>query len=204
MDHKDSRKDANNRGWKTSDQKELSADTKIIGALKGKAPQDVADICEKANINKSTFYRYRHLLLGNGLMKEIDGKYVLWDYEESPTLWFRKQQELQKARGFLIKLQVEKLRLGKRDPKTGWREMIFDEKIMVQGVMVLKGAIELEASAMTSFSGENVAALLTPDDVEEDDLLKWQDIGYVVTKVVKIIEGYNPSYRIAYLKYRPY
>jgi len=204
MDHRNSRKAANNRGWKVSDQKELSADTRIINALRGKAPQGMTSICEKANINKSTFYRYRHLLVGNGLMKEIDGKYALWDYEESPSLWSRKQQELQKAGGYLIKLKVEKLRLGSRDPKTGWCEKIFDTTILVQGVMILKGAIELEALARINFSGENVAALLTQDDVEEDDRLKWQDIGYVVTKVVKIIEGYNPSYRIAYLKYRPY
>jgi hypothetical protein len=203
MDDKKSRKDANNRGWKISDQKELSGDAKIIAFLKGKKPQDVTEICKKAAVNKSTFYRYRHLLLDKGLMKEVDGKYVLGDYEESSTLWNRLRQDLERAGGYLINLQVEKLELGERDQKTGWCKKIYDKKLSVQGVIVLKGAIELLAITGLHL-GEYIAALLTPDNVEEDDRFKWQDKGYEVARVVRIFEGYNPSFRIAYLRDRPY
>src|SRR3990170_1979680 len=133
MNIKKSCKTANERGWKLSDQKTLSADARIIAALKEKPPQEVETICESAKINKSTFYRHYHLLESSGLIKKVNGKYALWNYAESLSLWDRKQQELQKAGGYLINLVVEKLELGERDPKTGWCKKIYDKKISVQG-----------------------------------------------------------------------
>ena len=203
MDVKNRRKDENNRGWKISDHMKLSGDAKIIAFLRGKEPQGVADICKNAGVNKSTFYRYRHLLLDKGLMKEIDGKYALGDYEESPSMWKHLRHNLERAGGYLISLQVEKLELGERDLRTGWCKKIYDKKLSVQGVMVLKGAIELLAITGLHL-GEYIAALLTPDNVEEDDRFKWQDKGYEVGRVVQILEGYTPSFRIAYLRDRPY
>jgi DNA-binding MarR family transcriptional regulator len=119
MDHKKSRITAKNVEWKVSDKKELCSETKIILVLRNKQPLGLQDICRRAKIDRSTFYRLCRVLKHHGLIKKINGKFALWYYTESTKLWERVQKRMREAGGLLIDLEVEKLRLGDRDPITG-------------------------------------------------------------------------------------
>lgn len=200
MTNKKSCGSANERGWKQSDQKKLGADALIIASLKDKQPQTIESICKSAGIDKSTFYRHSHILESSGLVKKVNGKYALWYYNTSPSLWDRLVAGLQKHRAPLISLEIEKLRLGDQDSITGWYEPIFDRKITVQGIIILKSANELKAASGVRFPEDSDAVLLTQGAVDLGDRFKWGKQGYVVKNFENVHDGYALSYRVFHLK----
>lgn len=192
-------KTANQRGWKLSDQKALSADARIIASLKEKPPQDVDTICESAKIHKSTFYRDYHVLESSGLIKKVNGKYALWNYVESPSLWDRVQKKLGEAGGCLINLEVEKHEVSKPDPKTGPLEGEYVRVISIKGVMIFKGAKDLQTAASLSIPDRYYAFLFTQGSVDCKDRLRWQGKYYEVETIEEVFEKQDLSYRIAKL-----
>jgi hypothetical protein len=103
----------------------------------------------------------------------------------------------------LIDLSIEKLELGdKPDPITGWHEKIYDKILPVQGVIILKGAKELEAAASMRVPNEYLGFLLTQGAVEECDRFRWRGEMYVIQEVEDVIDGYDFGYRIAKLVWK--
>ena len=174
---------ANSQHYKASDAKGLGADAKIIIALLKQQPLKRIELCEKANINESTFSRYKRLLLNNGLMKESNKGFSLWFYNESPSLWDTIYGELQKVGGNLTKVKLERLLkerkdyLGHRDGET------YVEPVSIEGVIILKGAAKLEQALRKglpneySFYGINTSGgyFVTPELVKRGDRLTLKD-----------------------------
>ena len=200
MGHKKSRIDAKNVEWRFSDQKELCSETKIILALKNRQPLEIQDICTSTKINKSTFYRHYRVLEHNDLIKRINGKFALWNYNEPQKTWERVQKRMLEAGGLLIDLEVEKLELGDRDPITGLFKKIFDKKVSVQGVLITKAAKELSEAAKVTIPDEYNAVLITTGSVDLGDRFKWQEFICTVWNADRIFEGNTLSYKILYLK----
>ncbi len=135
------------------------------------------------------------------MIKKInDSEYALYEYNKTPTYWEKVQERMLAAGGKMITLEVEKLRLGKRDPITGWCEKIFDRKITVEGVVIPKAATELIEAAKIKIDGDFNAALITRDPVDLGDRFKWQEYTCIVWNSAKIPEGNELSYNILYLK----
>src|SRR4030042_521649 len=193
-------KNEKNEEWKLSDQKKLGSEAKIIAALKNKQPLEPENICKAAGIDLSTFYRHFRVLERSKLVKRIDNKYALWDYEEVPNYWDVVQGRMLAAGGRPIKLEVEKLRLGERDPITGWRRKIYDKKIVVDGVVIPRAATELIEAAKISIKEEYDAALITKGPVDSGDRFNWQEFICEVRDKEKIYEGNDLSYNILYFK----
>ena len=116
---------ASSQFYKASDAKGLGADAKIIIALLKQQPLKRIELCEKANINESTFSRYKRLLLNNGILKESDQGFSLWYYKESSSLWDIMLNGLQEAGGHLLKLKLEKLMSGKQGSVASEYEKIY-------------------------------------------------------------------------------
>lgn len=186
--------------FKSSDIKKLSADAKILIALTKQQPQKRLDLIKSAGIHPTTFSRIKRLLLNGGIIKETANGYSLFNYIEPTSLWNRLRLRLLAAGGPLIDLKIEKLELGdKRDPITGWYETKFDKLLPIQGVMILKGAKELEAAASLHVPKEHLGFLLTQGNVEEGDRFSWHGQRYVIQEVEKVIDGYELGYRVAKL-----
>lgn len=194
---------ANFLHYKSSDIKKLSADAKILIALTKQQPQKRLDLIKSAGIHPTTFSRIKRLLLNGGIIKETAHGYCLWNYIEPTSLWNRLRIKLQGAGGPLIDLKIEKLELGdKRDPITGWYETIFDKLLPVQGIIILKGAKELEAAASLHVPNEFLGFLLTQGSIVEGDRFLWHGKRYVIQEVEEVIDGCELGYRIAKLVVR--
>lgn len=194
---------AYSKPFKSSDIKKLSADARILIALIKQQPQKRLNLCKSAGIHPTTFSRLKRVLTNEGIIKESANGYSLWSYNELLSLWDRLRQKLFVAGGPLIDLKIEKLELSdKRDPITGWYEVIYDKLLPVQGVMILKGAKELEMAASLHVSNEYLGFLLTQGAVEEGDRFLWHGKRYVIQEVEEVIDGYEVSYRIAKLVVR--
>jgi len=200
VDQKKNCKNAKNEEWKLSDQKKLGSEAKIIAVLKHNQPLEPENICKAAGIALSTFYRHFRVLERSKLVKKIDNKYALWDYEEVPNYWDVVQGRMLAAGGRPIKLEVEKLRLGDRDPITGWRKKIYDNKIVVDGVVIPRAATELIEAAKISIKEEYTAALITKGPIDLGDRFNWQEYVCEVWNKEKIYEGNDLSYNILYLR----
>jgi hypothetical protein len=61
--------------------KELSSDAKIIVALLRKQPKTKEEICKETETKDKVFYRNVSLLEKMHIIKSIDHKYALWDFE---------------------------------------------------------------------------------------------------------------------------
>ena len=78
----------------------LSADGRIIKALKEKQPQTILELVKNAGVSRSQVYNVLPLLVASGLVKETHEGYVLWTYEEFETvvertfLWLMKNGPL--------------------------------------------------------------------------------------------------------------
>ena len=203
MVHKKIRNYAKNTGLKNYHQKTLDSEAKIILVLKNQQPLEVQQICERAKISLSTFYRHYNIMELNGLVKKIDNEYALWYYNETPNLWERVQARMLAAGGRPIKLEVEKLRLGEQDPITGWFKLIYDEKIMIEGVIIPKAAPELIEAAKINMAldyGEFSLILITKDDPGLGARFIWQEYECKVWNQAKIYEGNDLSYNIFFLR----
>ena len=70
------------RGNLISQRRKLSSDARLIVALLNKQPQKINELCKRAGVHLSTFYRVRPLLEGKGIIRETAEGYVLWTYSE--------------------------------------------------------------------------------------------------------------------------
>jgi hypothetical protein len=190
---------ANFLHYKSSDTKKLGADAKIIVALIKQQPQKRLSLCESAGINESTFSRYKRLLKNEGIIKETSEGFSLWYFKESPSLWDRMQKKLGEAGGRLIDLEVEKREVGKPDPKTGRLKETFVRVISIQGVMIFRGAKDLQTAASIDIPDRYYAFLFTQGSVDCKDRIRWQDKYYEVETVEEVFDGHDLSYRIAKL-----
>jgi len=194
---------AYSKHFKSSDIKKLSTDARILIALIKRQPQKRLDLCKSARIHPTTFSRLKRLLTNEGIIKESASGYSLWNYNELPSLWDCLRQKLLVAGGPLIDLKIEKLELGdERDPITGWYETIYDKLLPVQGIIILKGARQLETAASLHVPKECLGFLLTQGNVEEGDRFSWRGKRYVIQEVEEVIDGYEVGYRIAKLVVR--
>lgn len=65
-----------------SHKSKLSADARLIVALMKKQPQKKDELCRRAGVHLSTFYRLRPILEKKEVIRETEEGYVLWDYNE--------------------------------------------------------------------------------------------------------------------------
>ncbi|MGD0802813.1 MAG: hypothetical protein ABSA11_01920 [Candidatus Bathyarchaeia archaeon] len=103
MKHKDPRK-------RISQKHGLSSDAAIIVALIKEQPLEKNQLIKEASISPSTFSRDEPTLLDENVIKIIDGKYALWNYESKTTLLEKIFKDLKDSRtnavnlGFLANL----------------------------------------------------------------------------------------------------
>jgi len=71
-----------NRGTFISHKRKLSSDARLIVALLNKQPQKMNELCKRAGMHSTTFYRLRPLLESKGIIKETKDGYALWTYSE--------------------------------------------------------------------------------------------------------------------------
>jgi len=147
--------------YKQSDAKDFGADAKIIIALLKQQPQKRIELCKNAGINESTFSRLKRVFTNKGILKESEKGFSLWNYHETPSLWDSLVENMKNSGGHLIKLQIEKLRLGDYDKVTGIPESIYDKVISTQGIIILRGATKLEEILRLRIPPKYVAFLAT-------------------------------------------
>jgi hypothetical protein len=203
---------ANTQYYKASDAKGLGADAKIIMALLKQQPLKRIELCEKANINESTFSRYKRLLLNKGILKESTQGFSLWYYEESSSLWDIMLGELQKAGGHLTKVKLEKFVMTKRDSARGSYNL-YDDPVTIEGVIILRGAAKLEDALRLGTPNEyrfevthNLSSggfLVTTVSVKSGDRFIWQSEIYQVGCTYQFFDGLTLSYTIAKLTKPP-
>jgi hypothetical protein len=103
----------------------------VIIALLRKQPQTVDGLCTSAGIHPTTFYRLRPLLQDKGIIRETEGGYALWTYEdmekavaEAVNEWkrvaFRYPTIEEIASDVGIVPEKAKLLVYKTRDKTGW------------------------------------------------------------------------------------
>ena len=191
---------ANFGNYKQSDIIKLGAGARILVALINGQPLKRIDLCEKAGVNPSLFGRYRRLLLKEDIIKLTPNGYALYNFICQPTFWDKVKEKCLNAGGPLIDLTLQKLVLGDQHPITGHYETSYDD-VIIQGIMIHKGAIELkaDASAIVPIYGDYSAFLFTPASILEGDRLLWRDEIYEVKDIEEILDGNKFSFTIAKL-----
>jgi hypothetical protein len=191
---------ASSQFYKASDAKGLGADAKIIMALLKQQPLKRIELCEKANINESTFSRYKRLLLNRGILK--------WYYKESPNLWDTMLGELQKAGGHLTKVELERLLLEDQD-RVSRMDNIYDNSVSIEGIIILKGAVKLEKALCLGLPDEykfyatnkpSGGFFVTAVSVKRGDRFVWADKMFEADYVEHFFDGETLSYTLAMLK----
>lgn len=199
--------DVDNREYKMADMKrKLGADAKIILTLIDGQPLSVDDLCKRANINKSTFYRWRRLLKYEGVLKETPNGYALWFYSELPSVWETLKHNLEQVRGSVVEIAIQKSSYAGRDPETGWRVYDHDIEGSIKGIMVLKSATRLVNATRSSgiYIEENYGgSVLTSDPIGFMDRLLWKNKLYEVRDVEEKLDGYDFSFYVAKLDELP-
>ena len=107
-------------------------------------------------------------------------------------------QKCLNAGGPLIDLTLQKHVLGDQHPITGHYETSYDD-VIIQGIMIHRGAIELKAAVSQFISGDYSAFLLTKACLDEGDRLSWRDEIYEVKDIEEILDGNKFSFTIAKL-----
>jgi len=190
--------------FKSSDKKRLSADAKIIIALIKKQPQKRLDLCKSAGMHPASFSRVRRLLENRGIVRKTATGYVLWYYVEPKNLWSKLLQEFEKLGCSLTRIAIQKATYTGRDPETGWMQFNYDTKSSIEGIMILKDAIELIAlvrSREIFLHDEYVGAVLTCDMIELKDRVSWADKVYEVWDVEERLNNDNSlAYRVGKFK----
>jgi hypothetical protein len=203
MNVRKSCKVAKDRGWKTSDKKKLSADARIIAALKVKQPQLKETICRSAGIDRSTFYRSCHALLDKELIKETSHGYALWYYSEG-SLWDNLKQSVIMAGGATGEISVSKAIYSGRDSETGWRIFEYPKKILLEGIVIARnapGLVDIARSSRIIVQGECEGLILTSGAINWKDHILWENRLYEVEDVEERLENDNTvGYRIGELR----
>lgn len=194
-------KDADSEPYKISDTNKLNSQAAIIIALMKKQPQELKELCRSAGINDSTFYRNKRLLINRGIIKTTRKGYALWNFKERTTLWDRLKSRLEQHGGYLLNLEVDRFSALSdiKDPRTSWPQKIFNKKDSITGIIILRNAEELQSIASIHVPISYEAALLTPDSLKNNDRVWWKSTPFDVVNTREVFDGYNLSYRIAYL-----
>ncbi len=198
---------ANSQYYKASDTKSLGADAKIIIALLKQQPLKRVEICQRANINESTFSRYKRLLVNQKIIKESNQGFSLWFYIESPTLWDTMYSALQKEGGNLTRVKLERL-LKDRKAYGAHLDDDYGEHISIEGVIIFKGASKLEQALCSclpnnfSFYGINTSGgyFVTTELVKKGDRLTFKDRIVEADCVSQFFDVETLSFSLVFLK----
>jgi hypothetical protein len=120
---------------------------------------------------------------------------------ESKSLWDRLKHKFKQVGGYLVTITTQRASYSGRDPETGWRDYNYKIEVPIEGIMVLKRATELAATARSFeiyMKDEHDGIVLTSDSIGWPDHLLWRDSLYEVKDVEERDDGYNFSYNIAY------
>jgi hypothetical protein len=200
---------ANSQPYKASDAKGLGADAKIIIALLKQQPLKRIDLCKKANINESTFSRYKRLLLNQGILKESPQGFSLWYYKESPSLWDTVYDELQKVGGRLTEVKLERLLVERKDFVGRVPNEVYVNPVSVHGIIIFKGAAKLEQALflglpngykINTYASPGNGYFVTPTSVKRGDRFIWSDKIIEVDFVKQFFDGENLSFTLAILQ----
>lgn len=203
---------ANSELYKTSDAKGLGADAKIIIALLKQQPLKRIELCKKANINESTFSRYKRLLSNKGILKESDQGVSLWFYNVSLSLWDTMYNELQKVGGQLTTVQLWRLERDKDAPpiwKCSPHQYETPTTTSIEGIIILRGAAKLEQALRLGLPSEyktytvnkpSGGYFVTKASLKSEDLLTWLDKEFKVDYCQQFFEGLTLSFTLAMLK----
>lgn len=188
------KKSLRNTAYKQSDKRKLAVETKIIFALMKEQPQSVKSLCRNARVHMSSFYRVRRLLINEGILKKINGKYVLWNFVELQSLWDRLQTDIKGAKGELVKMNLYRASYIRRDKKTGWRMFRYDASDQIEGFLILKNAVRLVSTVRSYgvyFSDEYDGVFLTKNLLGWKDRLMLDERLFEVRDVEEVLEGSN-------------
>jgi hypothetical protein len=177
---------------KMSDKRKLCVEAKIIFALMKDQPQSVEKLCRNAKVDRSSFYRVRRLLINEGILKEIDTKYALWNFVELQSLWDRLQTDIKRVKGDSTEMNMHKASYVGRDKKTGWRMFRYDANGKTEGFMILKNAVRLVSAIRPYgiyFGGEYDGVFLTKNLLEWKDRLILDERLFEVGDVEELLDG---------------
>ncbi len=200
---------ANSQHYKASDAKGLGADAKIIIALLKQQPLKRLELCEKANINESTFSRYKRLLLNQGILKESNQGFSLWFQIEIPKLWDTMYDQLQKVGGHLTEVKLERLTVERKPYVAYMPNETYKTPVLAKGVIILKGAVELERALVLGLPHEYKfyvrnrplgGFFVTPVLMKRGDRFAWDNKIFEVDSTEHFFDGENLSYTLAMLK----
>jgi hypothetical protein len=107
------------------------------------------------------------------------------EYLSTPENWAFLLSDFWKAGASLIDVEVEKYQSG--------------SKLVIQGVMVLRGAKRLQEVIKMYVPDEYDAFLFTEASLDKYDMLSWQGTKFIVREIEDIYDVYSLSYRIAKL-----
>jgi hypothetical protein len=175
--------------------------SEIVEEYRNRFPEAKRQLIRDAILKKHNSISIR--TLNRHLKKEFDKAQSFTKISPNVTkrisLWNRLLLKLEEAGVSLFDIEIQKLELGEPDPITGWFEKIYDKILPVKGVIILKGAKELEIATSIFVSKEYLGFLLTQGAVEECDRFRWRGNIYVIQEVEEVIDGYDLGYRIAKL-----
>jgi hypothetical protein len=202
---------ANYELYKASDAKGLGADAKIIIALLKQQPLKRIDLCGKANVNESTFSRYKRLLINKGIIKESNQGFSLWFYNESLSLWDTLYNELQKVGGQLTTVKLWRLVRDKNAPpnfKCTPHQYETPTTTSIEGIIILRGAAKLEQALCLGLPSEyrsytvnkpSGGYFATKVSLRREDLFTWSDKEFKVDYCQQFFEGLTLSFTLAML-----
>jgi len=107
------------------------------------------------------------------------------EHPSTPENWDSLLSDFSKAGASLIDVEVEKYQSG--------------SKLIIQGVIVLRGAKKLQDAIKMYVPDEYDAFLFTEASLDKYDMLTWQVTNFIVRAIEDIYDVYSLSYRIAKL-----
>jgi len=121
---------------------------------------------------------------------------------EPISLWDRLKQKFEQVGGHTVDLTIKKASYAGRDLETGWLLHNYDLEDSIRGIMVLRAAPDLVATAASNsifIEDENDGVVLTPNPIRWPDVLQWNDKTYEVKNVDEKRNGYDLSFYVAKL-----
>jgi hypothetical protein len=142
------------------------------------------------SVSRSQFYRYGAKLKKAGKLEQTNGIWRWCQNMKIKGLWEPAPRDsllndFSKAGASLIDVEVEKYQSG--------------SKLVIQGVIVLRGAKKLQDAIKMYVPDEYDAFLFTEASLDKYDMLTWQGTKFIVRKIEDIYDVYSLSYRIAKL-----
>lgn len=197
-----SRKSENYSLFKTSDARRLNSQAKLIVALVKKSPQRRDDLCQSAGITTGTFYRNLRVLKKQGIVRETEEGYALWNYRKQESLWDSLLGDLEKVDGKLAETKIQRASYCGRDMETGWRQFAYDNESRITGVVILKDAPRLLSAIRSlgiSIRDDNDGVFLTVGQIGWKDRLWCRDRLCEVEGVEERLDGNGMGFRVGRL-----